>query len=108
MSVWKGSSRVVLIDAMGSKSPTGDAIVAFRAHEKPLPAEFERSSTHGMGPMESIELARALGELPSYLLVVGIAAADFSLGNELSEDTALLIPEAVKQIGEFLKGEAHA
>jgi hydrogenase maturation protease len=108
LTIWKGYRRVVIIDAMEAASPAGEPIVIFAAHQSPLPTIFEKSSTHGMGPAESIELARALGELPDRVFVVGVAGRDFSPGTELSAAVSELVPQAVARTRALIEGENHA
>lgn len=107
-SVWKGYERVFVIDAMDRCTPGGDPVAFFAAREEPLPAAFEKTSTHGMGPGEAIELARALGELPASLTVVGIAAKDFGFGESLTDESQALIPTVVARIRRHLQGDRHA
>ncbi len=105
LTLWKGYRRVVILDAMESHSK--EPVKVFFAHAEPLPAAFEKTSTHGMGPLECIELARALGELPPYLAVIGIAGKNFEIGESLTEKATQAIPKAI-QIFSTLLGGTHA
>jgi len=104
LSLWKGYSRVVVVDAMTVPPERAESVCVFFAHEKPLPAAFEKTSTHGMGPQDCIELARALGELPSYLAVLGVGGENFEIGENLTERASRAIPEAVHALKELLGG----
>ena len=52
----------------------------FEAHEQPLPASSLRTSTHSLGVVEAIELARSLGELPRHVVVFAIEGRSFEPG----------------------------
>ncbi len=101
---WKGCARVILIDAMSTPSVPLGSVKVFLAHDQPLPAGFEKSSTHGLGPHEAIELARAFGDLPAYLAVVAVNAEKFEMGETLTEAVAQAIPEALRIIKTLLGG----
>jgi len=80
--LWADNDDVVVIEAMRSGAAPG-TILAFDAHENPLPQETF-ASTHSFGPAAGIELARALGRMPASLEVIGIEAGDFTAGSSLS------------------------
>jgi hydrogenase maturation protease len=96
---WQGADTVFVIDAMSSTSAPG-TILRHDAHERPLPARFSRSSTHSFGLAEAIELARALGRLPSRLVVFGIEGRDFTAGDGLSGEVDGAVDEVVRRVAE--------
>ena len=55
---------------------------------QPLPAHFAHTSTHAFGVAEAIELARALRQLPSSLVVYGVEGTTFEPGMCLSTAVA--------------------
>ena len=71
MDSWKDADAVILIDAVHSGAQPG-TIHRFDAHTQPIPAKFFHYSTHVFGVAESIELARALKQLPPLFIVYGI------------------------------------
>lgn len=78
LEIWEGADRVVVVDAMRSDLPAGTAIV-FDVHETGLPAgRWAAGGTHALGLAGIVELGRALGRLPGYLVVVGVEAESFS------------------------------
>jgi hydrogenase maturation protease len=71
MRMWKGISTVLLIDAVQSGSPPG-TLHRLDASRHPVPAKFLCTSSHQFGVAEAIETSRALGELPSTVVVFGV------------------------------------
>jgi hydrogenase maturation protease len=71
MRMWKGISTVLLIDAVHSGSPPG-TLHRLDASRHPIPAKFLCTSSHQFGVAEAIETSRALGELPSTVVVFGV------------------------------------
>lgn len=85
MELWKGAEQVVIIDAVRSESAPGK-IHQIDAVKHKVHSEFFHYSSHAFGLAEAIELARALGELPPAMTVIGIEGRDFSSGTELSSE----------------------
>lgn len=102
MAAWKDYSRVIAIDAVVTGSSPG-TLFRFDAGEAALPASFFHCSTHSLGLGESIELARALGEMPKQLIVIGIEGDQFELGSGLSAKVQAAIPKAIAAI----RSECH-
>ena len=84
MGAWTGMGTVFLVDAVAPAGTPG-RIVRFDAVNEPLPAIFtSHMSSHGLGIVEAVELARTLGDLPESLIVYGIEGASFVAGNPMS------------------------
>jgi hydrogenase maturation protease len=96
---WQGAHRVVVIDAMASRSQAG-RIFRFEAHGEPLPRKLFASccTCHAFGLAEQIEIARSLKQLPSSLIVYGLEGKDFMLGAGLSPEVQEALPRLVEQI----------
>jgi hydrogenase maturation protease len=97
LDVWKDHDAVVVIDAMRSGGPPG-TIVRLRAHERPLPAAFVRSSTHALGLAEAVELGRAMHTLPASVIVYGIEGKSFALGEGLSPEVEPAVGDVVERV----------
>jgi hydrogenase maturation protease len=82
--VWRDYDEVILVDAMHA----GDALGRFRwfdVSETDLPeATVAEHSTHAFGLHQAIAMARALGELPRRVLVIGVQGVNFASGEMLS------------------------
>jgi hydrogenase maturation protease len=82
MEAWQGAQRVILIDATSCGAAPGTVHQVDAA--QPLPSGLLRASTHGCGVADAVELARALGTLPSKLIIYGVEGMRFDLGTPLS------------------------
>jgi hydrogenase maturation protease len=98
---WQGESEVVVVDAMTSGAPAG-SVRRLDAARGRLPAELFRGSTHGLGLLEAVELARSLGQLPHTFVIFGIEGAEFGLGTRLSYAVECGVREAALLISEEL------
>lgn len=83
IDVWEGCDRVILVDAMRSGAQAG-TIRRFDASGERLPKGAFAVSSHLFGPVEAVETARALGRLPSNLIVFGIEGGSYGFGDPLS------------------------
>jgi hydrogenase maturation protease len=84
LEAWEGARAVVLVDSVRTNAPPG-AIHRIDVTDSPLPAALRSSSsTHAVGVGEAIELARALGRLPSRLVVYRVEGGRFETGAALS------------------------
>lgn len=95
---WSGVDEVVLVDAMESAREPGRVIVV-EAGRDPVPLGRCRS-THLLGPLEAVELSRALGNLPPRVTVIGIEGSDFSFGNGLSPEVDAAVDRVVRMLVE--------
>jgi hydrogenase maturation protease len=87
LELWRGAQAVVLVDAVCSAAPPG-TIHRFEGGVEPLDASVRAADTHAVGVRDAVELARALGRLPSRLVIYGIEGAQFEHGIRFSEPVA--------------------
>jgi len=98
IEAWRGAEAVILIDAASSGAAPG-AILRFDAAARPLPRHLlAASTTHAFGVAEAVELARALGRLPSRLLFYGVEGRDFGAGVGLSAEVAVAANEVAERV----------
>ncbi len=97
LELWRGYARVIVVDAVWHGGAAG-TIHRLDAHAATLPAEITFGSSHAVGLREAVELARALGELPPRLLIVGIAGAAFRLGDAISPGVLAGVARAADEI----------
>ena len=102
MEMLKTANRVILIDAVSSGARAG-TIYRFDALTEHIPLHFSFQSTHSLGVAEAIGLARALDQLPPYLVVYVIEGKDFAMGVGLSPG----VEEAAQQVVELVIHEVH-
>jgi len=94
---WKGVGLVIVVDAGQSGAPPG-TIRRFDAQSDGIPIEIFGRSTHNFGVASAIELGRALGELPSRLVIYAIEGRDFSPGGKLTPPVERGVREASEKI----------
>jgi hydrogenase maturation protease len=95
--------RAFLVDASVSGARPG-TIRRFDVAAGPLPAMVRRLSAHGLDLAEAIELARALGQLPSQCVVYAIEAGQCEAGRALTP----AVEQAVSIVAEQLLSEINA
>ncbi|MEZ5400162.1 MAG: hydrogenase maturation protease [Bryobacteraceae bacterium] len=78
---WGATDTVVMIDAVVSGLASGEVRV-FTPGD--LGAGIRCVSTHGLGLIEAVRLAKAIGRMPAQLWIVGVEAERFELGSEPS------------------------
>jgi hydrogenase maturation protease len=76
-----------LVDAAVSGAPAG-TISRLDPIATPLPRNLLALSSHGLGLVEAVELARALGSLPRRLVIYAIEGAEFAPGAPLTPAVA--------------------
>lgn len=106
MELWKGADAVVLIDAVHSGAEPG-TFHRLDAHTGPIPAEFSHCSTHAFGAAEAIELARALGQLPTRLVFYGVEGKTFEAGLGLSPEVEKAAQRVVGRVLDDLRGDPN-
>lgn len=97
MSAWEGAGEVVLVDAVRSGRPAG-TIHRLDASDCPLPADLFACDSHCFGLAQGIELGRALGKLPSRVLVFGIEGKSFVCGEPLSPEVRQAVDTLVWEL----------
>jgi hydrogenase maturation protease len=98
MDLWEGADDVVVIDAARSDAPSG-TIYRFEIGIQPLPTDVLTTSTHSVGVVEVIELARTLHRLPERLLVYGIEVGDISHNASLTPEVEAAVTRLVAELG---------
>ncbi|KQC38322.1 hypothetical protein UK82_11380 [Frankia sp. ACN1ag] len=86
-AAWDGAHGVWIIDAARCAAAPG-TVFRFRADERPLPAQLIGPSTHTLSVADAVEIGRALGGLPRFVVVHAIVGRDFSRGEGLDPDVA--------------------
>jgi hydrogenase maturation protease len=95
-----GAQVAFLVDACVSGAPAG-TVRRIDAGREPLDPEAFAVSSHGLGPAQAVELARALGSLPPTCVVYAIEGESFDPGAPLSPAVA----EAVERVAKRLRAE---
>jgi len=93
----EGVERLILVDAMAMGRPAG-AVVAVRPAEVRSLVPADRSSLHGTGILDVLELAGALGLLPPEVYIVGVQPAEVTWGFGLSPAVQRALPQVIDTI----------
>jgi hydrogenase maturation protease len=106
MEAWTGFDDVVLVDACRGAGAPGSIhrLTPAELLQRPRGEPRRYESTHGFGVAEAIGLARALGRLPSDLVIYAIEAGHSEAGTGLSED----VDRAVRELVALLVQESRA
>jgi hydrogenase maturation protease len=97
LDAWQDAETAIVVDAAASGADPG-TLHRYEATAEPAPARALRSSTHAFGLGQAIELARALGKLPSRVVVYAIEGQAFEAGNELSPAVAAAVEPTVAAV----------
>ncbi len=98
LDLWADEDDVIVIDAMITGAPVG-TVRRFDVGAFTLPVGAF-PSTHAFGLAETVELARALGKLPTRLTIYGIEAGRVGLGESLSPEVGRAIDALVGELQE--------
>jgi len=105
--LWEEVDSVIVIDAMVSGRVPG-TVVRHDVAAEPLPVDAFARSSHHFGLAEALEISRALGTLPSRLVVYGIEVEATSLGTPLSPRVVDAVHRTVDEIAAEVARDAAA
>jgi hydrogenase maturation protease len=96
LELWRGAPSTIVLDAARTGAPPG-TITRFDVSERPLgKALGSGGAGHLVDLAGAIELARALGRLPSRTIVLALEGERFELGTQLSPAVATGVAELVE------------
>jgi hydrogenase maturation protease len=102
MSEWTGFDDVVVVDACRGAGPPGSVHRIAPDDVERLPS-LQHASTHSLGVAAAIGLARALGRLPSQLVIYAIEGRHSLEGEGLSPE----VERAVHEVVALVMQDAH-
>ncbi len=97
IELMKGAHSVMLIDAARSGQAPG-TIHRLDASAGPIGSQMFPRSSHALGTVDALELARAMGILPATVIVYGIEAGNTEAGQPLSPSVAKALDQVVQQV----------
>ncbi len=105
LGLFDGVDLAVVVDAVRSGAPVGSVRVFELdfASSRDDPTATATTSTHGIGLVGVVRLARAVGRAPRRLLVVTVEGEVFDLGREMSDAVVAAVPEAVSAVVRLIK-----
>jgi hydrogenase maturation protease len=95
------NDEVIVVDAVQTGGAAGEVRV-WVVGPDPLPRRGHAIGSHGLGVAEAVELARALGQLPRRLTLVGVEAETFCVGAPLSARVTDHLGDAVRAVTDAL------
>jgi hydrogenase maturation protease len=102
LEAWNGAELAIVVDSAVSGAEAG-TVKRFDASAVPLAASPVGSTTHALGVVEAIELARALDRLPRRLVVYCIEGRSFATGAPLDPSVEHAIDETMERIVDELE-----
>jgi len=101
IDIWGDFDLVILVDAVHSGKGAGE-IYRFEDISELLKSGLKLISSHHVGIVEYIELAKLLGSLPKRFIVYGISGENFEIGGFISPNVKdacrRLIPKIVAEV----------
>ena len=102
MSAWTGFDDVFLVDACRGAGSSG-SVHRIGPDDVERVAKLQHASTHSLGVAAAIGLARALGTLPSRLVIYAIEAGHAREGEGLSPE----VDHGVHEVVALVMQDAH-
>jgi hydrogenase maturation protease len=103
-----GADLAIVIDAVRSGAPIGDVRileVEISSFDQSGDVEPAVTSTHGIGLVGVLRLARAIGRAPQRLFVVAVEGETFALGSEMSAAVVAAVPAAISAVAALIERE---
>ncbi|WOJ93139.1 hydrogenase maturation protease [Congregibacter variabilis] len=111
IAIFARCSQLVLIDALDGPAAgmAPGQKLCLDANDPALAQAPLHASTHALGVVEAISLARSLEVLPKKLTVIAIAGESFVLGEGLSEAVACAADALIEELAAaFIEDAVHA
>jgi len=99
MEAWGSADSVVLVDAVVTGKRPGTVHAWDGRNLKAC--STSSASSHGLGVGEAIELARALGRLPSKIQIHGIEGRQFTVGAGVSPEVEAAVEVVARAIAQL-------
>jgi hydrogenase maturation protease len=97
IDAWSGYAAVIIVDAMRSSSLAG-TVRRVDATTQPVPAYFRHRSTHAVGVVDAVEVARVMGRLPDRVVLYGVEGKAYEAGAALSPEVEAALPRVVEAV----------
>ena len=104
---WSGKSVAIMVDAVTSGARPGSIHHLECGNGVwDLGDRAASASTHGLGIADAVELAKALDQLPTRLVIIGVETEDVTNGTGLSNAVAAAVDPVVKKIADITASPA--
>jgi hydrogenase maturation protease len=94
---WAEFDAIICIDAVASANAPG-SIHRFDLTAADLPNQFAVASSHALGLVDAIALARALQETPRQIIVYGVEGVCFAAAAPLTPEVAAAIVDVAHRV----------
>ncbi|MGW2182284.1 hydrogenase maturation protease [Streptomyces sp. NPDC001732] len=91
ITLWEDADFAILVDAAHAHPGLPGRLHRLKVDDGQLSQTGTATSSHGLGLVDAVELARQLDRLPGQLVVYAIEAANSSLGTGLSAPVAAIV-----------------
>lgn len=101
LDAWEDLDAVVLVDAACSGASVGSVlrmVLDGDPADVALVPAGPAAGTHGAGVAEAVGLGRALGRVPSTVVVVAVEGRRFASGDECSHEVLASVPHAARMV----------
>ncbi|MGP8060437.1 MAG: hydrogenase maturation protease [Acidimicrobiales bacterium] len=105
LGLWDGAALAVVVDAVRSGAEPGTVRLIDLDDAPGDAAGAGPTSTHGISLAGTLRLARAVGNPPRRVVVVGVEGEDFSQGLGLSPAVERAVPGAARTVAELIGGQ---
>ena len=99
LDLFQGAGKAVIIDAADMTRPPG-TVVRFTPDEVRSRAGGPKLSAHEVGLLEVLELARALGQCPPEVVIIGVQPGEISWGMDLTPEVQAALPRVLKAVSQ--------
>jgi hydrogenase maturation protease len=97
LDFFREASKLLLIDAAEMNLKPG-TVVRFTPEKVKDQSGGGKFSTHDVGLLEVLELAKALGHCPEDVVIIGIQPKEISWGTDLSPEVQASIPQVMEMV----------
>jgi len=105
LGLWDGAELAVVVDAVRSGAEPGTVrVIDLDRAGAGAGAGPGPTSTHGISVAGALRLARAVGNAPRRVVVVGVEGDDFSQGLGLTPAVGRAVPGAARAVAELIGG----
>lgn len=104
VDAWTGADLAIVVDAVVGDPPVPGRIHRLSPRDVLRGAATPAVATHGLAVADAVRLGTALDRLPRTLVVLGVEAADVSVGPGLTPPVAAALPGLVSAVLAELAG----
>ena len=97
LDLFQGARKLVLIDAADMSLAPG-ALVRFTPDDIRSQTKIPKFSAHDVGVLEVLELARALGQCPPEVVIIGVQPKEISWGMDLTPEVQASLPRVMEAV----------